>query len=166
MAGTCVQAEEGFSDGSQLLPGALQRAWNGTFLLHGKGHGGTAFLIKVQRQGSESKLYLLTNKHVVSEQCGSSKNCNESKIVYDVGLEYQTPDSIFDPNAVVSGAVKWISYGYNLFLIKDPKVEVLSHDADLAIISVTAPAKLVDTIQPLDFRNDCSTVRLGDEVYS
>lgn len=117
------------------------------------------------RQGTEYKLYLLTNMHVVQDNCGNAKFCTGSKVVHDVGLEYKTLDAITNPNAVSLNLVRWTSYGYNPFWIKDPVVEKISSDSDLAVISVRATKTQAESMKPIRFHGNCKDVRIGDDVY-
>ena len=149
-------AHEGFNSDPTTLPAPVAKAWGATFMLLFRdaiGYDwGTAFLVKRDTGLKFTKLYFLTNGHVVREICGNKTGlCPVLSLVANPRLTHL--DDIhfrLDSSADTFESIEVVK---------------LSMNPDLALLRVTTASRSTAGFSPIQVSRDCKT-GYRDSLYA
>jgi len=117
---------EGFNNYMNGLPEGVKPMWSASLLLLGttdEGVGiGSAFVVRIKRNGSRILGYLMTNNHVIRDFCDWNGECPNLYTLNDIGINTRTGE-VFRT-------------GSNVLKVQGAKVIKTTNPPDLALLEV------------------------------
>lgn len=140
---------EGFSSDRDAAPEAVKRAWNSTYILISEKtlNKGTAFVVGSTNMGEITRLYFLTNWHVIKSQCADNGRCSDSVLARNV--------------KIVNSGSKIASFDVKLHFLKVVRV---SQKLDLALVAADVNPNSSLPV-PIKIASNCG-LQAGEPVYT
>ena len=156
------QAKEGFSREKDLLPQAVQKAWDSVVMLApnpattSHGYSTAVVMKKTNLDQDKVAVQILTAAYSIPDECKNAPVvCPTKSILFDYGADFSGEGfhGIFPETAEAK---------------RFEGVKILKVDAvfDLALIEITAEAKNVAKLEPVEYQSDCASFEKGQKLYA
>ncbi len=154
-------AGEGFSSNRDLLPEAVRKVWDATFMVIPAADGGPASSFVVNRKdlgNGQAALYLLTNNHVVEANCLKPEgHCSNMMISATRQLK------LYRDNATSRNMFKEMVYQPDA-TAKGVDILRTSKNPDLALVRIVVKNLKAWNVEPVKIAQNC-TIGRKNRVY-